>query len=158
LGSFKKSLKIDELSKAALQLWVLTLREEGLKITSVISYARGVNSFLSWLSENEYIQQRLQIKILKEPEKVLKVFSDQQLRALLPWKPKGFCQQRLYALVTLIIDTGCRIDECLSLTRSGLDFDNLLVTVQGEGSKERIIPSLISIALLQIHTIHAICG
>jgi integrase/recombinase XerD len=46
----------------------------------------------------------------------------------------------LYALIVFIIDTGCRIDECLSLKRSGVDIDNFLVTVRGKGNKERIIP------------------
>jgi len=80
------------------------------------------------------------MKLMKEPEKRLKVFSDAQLKAILRYRPKRFYEHRLYTLLCLIIDTGMRIDEALTLTRDKLDLDNLLVTVRGKGDKERIIP------------------
>ncbi len=40
----------------------------------------------------------------------------------------------------LLIDTGVRINEALTLKNQNVDFDNLLVTVMGKGGKERIIP------------------
>src|SRR5205807_7479886 len=43
-------------------------------------------------------------------------------------------------LVCLLLDTGLRIDEALTLRTSDVDFDNLLVTVFGKGRKERRIP------------------
>lgn len=39
-----------------------------------------------------------------------------------------------------MLDTGCRIDEALNLKASDVDFDNLLLTVLGKGSKPRRIP------------------
>jgi integrase/recombinase XerD len=39
-----------------------------------------------------------------------------------------------------MIDTGLRINECLTLERSKIDFDNLLLSVIGKGNKERIVP------------------
>jgi integrase/recombinase XerD len=120
--------------------WVVLLRESGISVSTVNSYIRGINSFLSWLHENEHMPHKLKMKLMKEPEKRLKVFTDVQLKAILSFKPKRFYEHRLYTLLCLVIDTGIRIEEGLTLTRGQIDIDNLLVTVRGEGSKERIIP------------------
>ena len=63
-----------------------------------------------------------------------------QIRAIVSFKPKGFAQQRVHAACCLLLDAGLRIDEALRLEPSGVDFDNLLVTVYGKGQKERRIP------------------
>jgi integrase len=55
-------------------------------------------------------------------------------------KPKRFDQWRLHTLIALLLDTGVRIEEALSLNRGDVDLDNLLVTVFGKGRKERRVP------------------
>ena len=55
-------------------------------------------------------------------------------------KPKRFDQWRLYGIMCLLLDTGLRIEEALTLRRRDVDFDNLLVTVFGKGRKERRVP------------------
>lgn len=62
-----------------------------------------------------------------------------QIRVLVAFRPKCFAQLRVHAVACLLLDAGLRIDEALSLEPSGLDFDNLLVTVRGKGQKERRI-------------------
>lgn len=137
---FRNMMNLESLpTKPDLNNWVILLRESGISVSTVNSYIRGMNSFLSWLYENEHIE-KMRMKLLKEPETRLKVFSDSQLKAILSWRPKGFYQNRLYTLLCLAIDTGCRIDELLSLERSKLDLENLLMCVRGKGNKERIIP------------------
>jgi|SRR5581483_10099187 len=56
------------------------------------------------------------------------------------FRPKTFTERRTYTMVLLLIDTGVRIDEALSLTRDHLDFDNLMIKVRGKGAKERLVP------------------
>jgi integrase/recombinase XerD len=70
----------------------------------------------------------------------LRSFSDDELRRIISFHPKTFAEFRLHALLLTLIDTGCRIDELLSLTRQGINFDSLFIIVKGKGSKERIIP------------------
>jgi len=43
-------------------------------------------------------------------------------------------------IVLTLLDTGCRIDEVLSLKVADCDCDNLLFTVTGKGKKQRRIP------------------
>ncbi len=48
-------------------------------------------------------------------------------------------------MICFAIDTGCRIDEMLTLKRESLDLENLLTTVTGKGSKERVVPISIEV-------------
>ena len=58
------------------------------------------------------------------------------------WKPKAkvFWQRRLHLLILFLLDTGCRISEALALRVSEIDFDNLLLTLDGKGRKQRVVP------------------
>lgn len=138
----------DPLTRQHLSEFVMQTRGRGVSPASCNVYIRGVNSFLTWLYESEYLPEKLKIQQLKEEKKVIQTFSEAQLRAILSWKPSGFCQTRLHALLATLIDTGIRIDECLTITRDGVDLENLLLTVMGKGQKERIIP--ISVELRKI--------
>jgi integrase/recombinase XerD len=71
---------------------------------------------------------------------VLPTFTEQQIRLLVAWKPKGKYQRRLNLLVLFLLDTGCRITEALSLRVREVDFENLLVILNGKGRKQRVVP------------------
>ena len=40
----------------------------------------------------------------------------------------------------LLLDTGIRIDEALRIERTKIDLDQMVLTVMGKGSKERVAP------------------
>ena len=129
-----------ELTDANLKAWVVNMREAGQSIGCINSYIRGINSFLSWLFENGHTNEHLRIKPLKQEQKVMKTFTDAQVKAIVNWKPKTFADIRLHALLCTLFDTGCRIDEIINLKRDKIDLDNLLLAVRGKGNKERILP------------------
>lgn len=53
----------------------------------------------------------------------------------------GVCKNKKYAfLIELLVKTGLRISEALSLTRDNFINDNKLIKVKGKGGKERLIP------------------
>lgn len=99
-----------------------------------------MNSFLTWLYENEYIPDKLRMKQLRVEFNVVQTFTMPHLRAIITYKPKSKTQLRLHTLLLLLIDAGIRIDEALTLTRDKVDLDNYLITVMGKGQKERILP------------------
>jgi site-specific recombinase XerD len=78
--------------------------------------------------------------VLKVEKRILQTLSDSEMQALLSMKPKRFDQWRLHALICLLLDTGLRIEEGLTLNVGDVDFDNLLLTAFGKGRKERRIP------------------
>jgi integrase/recombinase XerD len=79
---------------------------------------------------------------LKEPQLILPTFTTAQVTRLVNWKPKAtvFWQRRLHLLILFLLDTGCRISEALSVRVREIDFDNLLVTLDGKGRKQRVVP------------------
>ncbi|HEY8559466.1 MAG TPA: tyrosine-type recombinase/integrase [Pyrinomonadaceae bacterium] len=126
--------------KQNIKEFVITLSESGISYFTINSYIRGMNSFLTWLYENEHTPDHLKIKKIKEPKRGLKIYSESELKKILSFRPKTFADHRLYTMICLMIDTGVRIDECLTLRRKEIDLENLLIKVVGKGNKERIVP------------------
>jgi site-specific recombinase XerD len=130
----------ERLDNETLHTFVVRMREKGLCPQSVNDYTASLNSFLSWLYNNGHLTDRLRIKRLKVEQKVIQTFSEAQLNAILSFKPKTFLDWRLYALCCLLIDTGLRISEALTIRMHSVDFDNMLIKVRGKGNKERVVP------------------
>jgi integrase/recombinase XerD len=128
------------LTKSVLQQFVVTMRQCGMRPVSCNTYIKGVNAFCLWLHREGHLAERLKLPRLKVEHRVIQTLSEQAMQALLSQKPKRFDEWRLHALVCLLLDSGLRIDEALTLRRGNVDFDNLLVTVFGKGRKERRIP------------------
>jgi len=119
------------------------MREAGLKASSVNCHLRSINAYLHWSSAGPDKKcgagcQHLRVPKLKEEEYVPATYSAKQAEALIRWKPKGYFQRRLHALVLTLLDTGTRLDEVLSLRVQDCNLDDLLLT--GKGRKQRIIP------------------
>jgi integrase/recombinase XerD len=128
------------LTKSALQQFVVSLRQRGVKPISCNTYIKALNTFCLWAHAEGHVAERLELPRLKVEKRILQTLTDEQIQALLGVKPKRFDQFRLHALVCLVLDTGLRIEEALTLRRVDVDFDNLLVTVFGKGRKERRVP------------------
>ncbi len=139
--SFKSfNLSVLPVTQSDINNAIVTMRESGKSIPAVNAYLRGMRVFVNWLVENEHLPQRLKLMRLRCEEKPMRTFTDAHIRALLTYKPKTRADKRLLALLTMLADTGVRIDEALTLTRGAIDFENLLLTVTGKGNKTRIVP------------------
>ena len=123
-----------------LKEFVIRLKQSGIATPSVNCRARGINSFLAWLYENGHLSEKLRIKPLKEEQKLVPTYSTQHLKTLLAFRPKTWTEKRLHTIVCVLIDTGARINEVLSLERDKIDFENLLISLKGKGSKDRKVP------------------
>jgi len=125
------------------------MREKGLKATGCNSAIRAINTYLHWANAGSEVKcspacKHPKIAQLKEPQLVLPTFTEQQIRLLVAWKPEGKFQQRLHLLIMFLLDTGCRITEALTLHVADIDFENLLVTLDGRGASSELSPSVLS--------------
>jgi integrase/recombinase XerD len=134
--------------KQTLTNFVVGVRENGMPVGCANTYIRALNSFLSWMYENEHLKEPLQIKQLKQEKKVMRSFTGAELKRIVSYRPKRFTGARLHALICTLIDTGCRIEEVITLRRDKVNFDSMLIELVGKGSKERVVP--ISIELCKI--------
>jgi integrase/recombinase XerD len=121
-------------SDADLKEFVFRMREKGLKATACNCRIRAVNAYLKWTGS------LLRAQRMKEPQLVLPTLTGSQVTQLVKWKPRSFYQRRLHLTALMLLDTGCRITEALTLHVSDIDSDNLLVTLEGKGRKQRKVP------------------
>ena len=140
-----KWLLTESPSQEDLKNAVLRMREKGLKATGCNSAIRAINTYIHWANAGAEVKcgptcKHPKIAQLKEPQLVLPTFTEQQIRLLVAWKPKDKYQERLHLLTLFLLDTGCRITEALTLRVSELNLENLLVTLDGKGRKQRVVP------------------
>lgn len=145
IRSYKLALKwfnkLDgDFNKPALANFVIGLREAGMNTGGCNVKIRSVNSFLTWCFENDYNPENHRIKKLKGEQVVIKTFSDAHIRSLANYKPKDGYQWRLHTICSLLIDSGARIDEILSMRDSSVNLEQLHINIRGKGSKERFVP------------------
>ena len=127
-------------SKAVLQSFVIAMRERGLTPGGINMYARTINSYLTWLHEEGHLNERLRIKLLANPPKPYTTFTDADIRRLATHAPRGWARRRTWTLAILLLDTGLRIAEALSLEREHVDLDTMVLRVLGKGHKIRLVP------------------
>jgi len=127
-------------SKTAIRDRIVKLRGSGLSAISVNTYLRAINAFLRWTYSEGYVSELIHIPKLKEEQKVLATLTPEHIQRIIGFRPRGGYEQRMYTLALALLDTGLRIDEALSLKRSDVDLDNLLLRVYGKGAKERLVP------------------
>ena len=120
--------------------FVITAGVAGVSAGGINTFARSVNSFLSWLHREGHISNALKIPKVKQAERIIQTYTAEQASAILRIKPTTHTEHRLLTILALLIDTGLRINEALTLTRDRVDFDNLVIRVEGKGQKERIVP------------------
>jgi integrase/recombinase XerD len=126
--------------KAAIGERIVRLRKAGLTPVSVNTYLRTLNAFFRWAHAEGHLSELLRVAKLKEEQKVISTLAPEQISRLIDFKPHGKSQQRLHTLSCLLLDSGLRIDEALSLRSEDVDLENFLLRVHGKGRKHRVIP------------------
>lgn len=127
-------------SKAAIGERIVRLRDAGASPVSVNTYLRALNAFFRWANAEGHLGELLRVTKLKEEQKVIATLAPEQIRRLIDFKPHKDGEKRLHTLACLLLDTGLRIDEALSLRSEDVDLDNFLLRVHGKGGKDRVVP------------------
>jgi integrase/recombinase XerD len=131
-------------TQADLKDLVVRLREKGLTEARCNTVIRCVNAYLHWESGSERKCgagcTHPRVKRLREPQQVMPTFTEAQIKRLVSWKPKSIGDRQLHLLMLMMLDTGCRISEALTLRAEDVDFDNLLMKLDGKGRKQRVVP------------------
>ncbi|HEY6189330.1 MAG TPA: tyrosine-type recombinase/integrase [Pyrinomonadaceae bacterium] len=136
---WRELLATSEITKPLSIEFIVRMREKGISPASCNVYLKAMNGFFMWLAEFEYIEP-FKIKHLKAPQKIIEPLLDETVKKLVQWKPKKYTEHRLHTLVCLLLDSGLRINEALTLRLEDIDWDNLLIRVDGKGNKQRLVP------------------
>lgn len=139
-------------TQGELEEMVIRMREKGLTVIGVNSLCRSINAYVHWtFSPNtkcsQSCNQHPKVQRLKEPVTVMPVYSSEQVKRIIQYKPRTMFERRVRMFALLCLDIGCRASEALSLRVSAIDMDNLLITLDGKGGKQRIVPFSIPLRL-----------
>jgi len=103
---------------------------------------RGIQQYWKWWAEEEDLPNpMLGMSPPKPGEKIVPVFVDDQLSALLRSceRGKSFEDRRDYALLRLFACTGLRLSELTGIKLTDVDLAGRTVKVMGKGDKERSV-------------------
>jgi integrase/recombinase XerD len=114
--------------------FVVNMRSGGARASSVNCVSRGLNAYFKWAGLPHKIPR------LKEEERVIETWSEADVKKFLHYKPRTKGLKRAQMCCLLLLDTGLRIDEALSIKKDHINFENLFIRVTGKGRKERDVP------------------
>jgi integrase/recombinase XerC/integrase/recombinase XerD len=117
--------------------------KELLSVATVHGHVRTLRAFFGWLVAEGLVETNV-AKDLRPPKlvrKVVSTLSDQEIRSILnTLNPVNPCNARNQTIFMLLLDTGLRIGELVSLKMDDVNMNEGLLKVMGKGKKERIVP------------------
>lgn len=108
--------------------------------TTINNYIRNIKVFFAWLDEQQSISKNPMIKIKQLPNnrKAKDFITDEEFSRLIGRLDKSyFSEYRDYMIINLLMDTGMRIGECLSLKLNDFDFVARTIHLSAEITKGR---------------------
>ena len=113
-----------------------TMMKSGVNV-----YIRALNSFFSWCHESDqgYLTSVIRHRELKTDQAPAPTMTEPEIKIWCQFKPRTFTEQRVHAIGSLMLDTGVRIDEALSIREHELDLAESKMLVHGKGGKDRFV-------------------
>lgn len=118
-------------------------QEGGLSQHTIHGYVRALKAFSrSLTTEGFFNRDPLErLNRPKLPQTVIETLTDEEIKRLLASiNPNCMLGARALVIVVMLLDTGIRASELLSLTLGNTDLSGDRLKVMGKGSKERIVP------------------
>jgi integrase/recombinase XerD len=151
LSVFRKFLGSESVSEdnisiittSVLEQFIRAMRKTGLKKNTINGRIKTLRVFFRVLNEAEYISSNpaMWLKCIKGPAPNIIPFSDEQVSRLLrqPIQSK-FVGMRDHLIMQLLLDTGIRLDELVSIRATDIDIKNRSVFIRkGKGNKSRTV-------------------
>lgn len=105
---------------------------------ATISRERGcIVRFFHWLFEEEYIEHDVGCRVekIKVEKRIKKEFSDIEIEKI----RNAAANSKEILVIELLLSTGCRVSELVSLSLENYDRSNDRINVVGKGNKERYV-------------------
>nr|CRY94517.1 hypothetical protein [uncultured prokaryote] len=131
------------LTLAQLRHHYLALTEKGLSTTTIQSYVRAWRAFLTWCYQEGYIAADLpqKFRLPKAKRPTIDVLTDREVQQLFSsFDTKHLPGLRNYCICALMLDSGLRMDEVVTLETEHVHLAEGYAIVCGKGNKERMVP------------------
>lgn len=138
-----EDLSLSEVTYDKISAYILYLYDKPLSKATYTSYIRNLRIFLRWVyAEYTLSFDPVKIKVPKMPKKNVHIYTDAEIRYIftlintsIPW-----ITARNQAIIALMLDSGLRQCEIVSLLKNSIDRERYVMKVSGKGSKDRIVP------------------
>ena len=147
LAEQEMSTCLDDIGGDEVRLFILYLKTRpglrGLASSHTVNNrVRAIRAFFNWLYREDYTEcHRLEkVKPPKTRRKVIEILTDEEIeRTFANINPNTVLGARNTAIYSLMLDTGLRLTEVVTLKYQDAHLDNRYVKVLGKGDKERIV-------------------
>lgn len=134
---------LQEITLNGLRAYYLHLSERNISSTTIQTYIRALRSFLTWCYQQEYIPVNLseKFRLPKAQRKAIDVLTDSEVRRLLfCFNLRYLVHLRNYCMCSLMLDSGLRLHEVVTLTIEHTHLSEGYIIVDGKGNKQRVVP------------------
>jgi len=118
-------------------------KDDHLSPFTVQGFVRSLKAFCSWLYQEGYTEENelAYLKLPKVPHKLVQILTEEEIRRIMScFNPMTTVGARNMAIVMILLDTGIRCSELISLKLSDVHIQESYVEVFGKGGKERVVP------------------
>lgn len=136
-------LEIDDLDIFLFKSYQLYISEHRkINKISVRTYSRAVKVFYRYLYFENFIELDInKLNLMKANKEIILPLSDKEVKLLLnSFDNNSFLSCRDRSICMLMLDCGLRLGEVVNLRINDIDFVNHCLTINGKGSKQRVVP------------------
>lgn len=139
-------LLLSELDKPLFYAFANGLKNEMKKPATINCYLRGWRTFCNWLYNNSYIDNHIDIKMIKGQEEEFKCYSIEEIERLLvkPRMKDSFAEWRTWAIVNYALATGNRASTIREIRVGDVDFRRNEIRIRHTKNKKLQPPIPIS--------------
>jgi len=132
-----------DITKSTIDNYILDMQQSNLKDTTINIRLRSIRCVLYYFMNNNYIEE-FKINLIKENEKIPKLYTDDEVMKLLKkpnMKQCTFAEYRTWVIINFLVATGVRSRTLRNIKIKDLDFDNDLIYLNiTKNRKPLVIP------------------
>ena len=134
---------LNDIRLPTLRNYYTELVNRNLSSNTIQTYIRALRTFLTWCYEQDYMDKNLpeKFRLPKAHRKEIDVLTDSEVKSLFSvFNTKYIIHLRNYCMCALMIDSGLRMIEVVTLKCSMLKLQEGYCIVDGKGNKQRVVP------------------
>ena len=117
---------------------VKEMNNEALALASINHYLRDLRTFINWLYDKTFINQRIKLTLVKGQEKEIETYTEEEIEKLIkrPDRDASWVEWRSWAIDCFILGTGCRIDTVVNVTIGDVHFGRGEISIRAQKNKK----------------------
>jgi len=142
-ASFAGQVELESVDLVTCKKYYIHLAGKGITTTTVQTYIRALRAFLTWCFNEGYLPESIpaRFKLPKAQRKTIDVLTDEEIRRLFAcFDLRTMTGARNYAICALMLDSGLRLNEVVTLPIGAVHVSEGYAIVDGKGNKQRLVP------------------